>query len=54
MDTLQYQKKLAEYDERIAFEKVKMDQIEHEKARFVLDVMNATLQAQTKETLNKG
>jgi hypothetical protein len=44
MDQLMYQKKLAEYDERINFYKVKAEEIEHEKSRFVLDVLNATIE----------
>ncbi len=44
MESLEYQKKLAEFDEQIAFHKAKAEQVEHEKARFVLAVLSATLE----------
>lgn len=43
MNSLEYQKKLAEYDEKMAFHKMKMDQFEHEKSLFVLSVLDATM-----------
>jgi len=42
MDALEYQKKIAEFDERIAFHKAKANEIEHQKAVFNLNVMTAT------------
>ena len=42
MNSISYQKKLAEYDEKASFHRVKMDQVEHEKALFVLSVLDAT------------
>ena len=44
MDQLTYQKRLAEYDEKISFFKIKVEELEHEKSRFVLDVLNATIE----------
>ena len=40
MDQLMYHKRLAEFDEKISFHKVKVEELEHEKSRFVLDVLN--------------
>lgn len=57
MDSLEYQKKLAEYDEKISFFKVKMNQAEHEKALFVLGVVDATQKSakdKQKEGTNAG
>lgn len=51
MDSLEYQKTLAELDEKIAFHKARAEQIEHEKARFVLDVLTATFEAKRASAL---
>jgi len=53
MDSLTYQKKLAEYDERVAYHKAKTEEIEHEKARFVLDVLNATIKDREEKNLEE-
>jgi hypothetical protein len=42
MDSITYQKKLAEFDEKVSFHRMKMDQYEHEKALYVLSVLDAT------------
>lgn len=43
MDSLEYQKNLAEYDEQISYHKSKQSQLEHEKSRFILSVLSATV-----------
>ena len=43
MDGLDYQKKLAEYDEQIDYLKLQIAQMEHEKSRFVKKVLDATI-----------
>lgn len=42
MDALEYQKKMAEYDERISFYKAKAAEAEYQKSSFNLQVMTAT------------
>jgi len=51
MGSLEYQRHLAEYDERISFHESKAKEIEHEKSRFVLEVLQATLEAKKSGTL---
>ena len=46
MKSLEYQKKLAEYDERISFHKMKEQELEYEKSRFVLEVVTQTMGAE--------
>lgn len=43
MDSLEYQKRLAEYDEQISYHKAKQSQLELEKSRFILSVLSATV-----------
>ena len=43
MDSLDYQKRLSQFDEQIAFHEAKAKHIAHEKARFVLAVLSATV-----------
>lgn len=43
MDTLTYQKKLAEFDEKASYHRMMMDKAEHEKAMFVVSVLDATM-----------
>jgi hypothetical protein len=45
MDSLEYQKRLAEYDERVSFYEAKAKESAHEKSRFVLEVLKATQEA---------
>lgn len=45
MDQLDYQRKLAEYDEAIAGHKVAIEQLEHDRAKFVLAVLDKTIEA---------
>jgi hypothetical protein len=51
MDSLEYQKRLAEYDERVSFHEAKAKEIGHEKSRFVLEVLKATQDAKLAGTL---
>lgn len=51
MDSLQYQKHLADYDEKISFYETKAKEIEYEKARFVAEVLKQTLEARNAGTL---
>jgi len=51
MDSLEYQKRLAEYDERIAFHKTRSQEYEYERAGFVLEVLKATQEAKNAGTL---
>ena len=55
MDSLEYQKSLAEYDEQIAHHESKAKQAAHEKARFILAVLSATVkdQKEKKASLEK-
>jgi hypothetical protein len=46
MDSLQYQKSLAEFDEQIAYHDSKKKQIAHEKSRFILAVLSATVESE--------
>lgn len=48
MDSLKYQKILAEYDEKISYYELKMKEIEHEKSRFVKEVLDATIKEKAK------
>ena len=43
MDSLEYQKRLAEYDEQISYHEAKRSQLELEKSRFILSVLSATV-----------
>jgi hypothetical protein len=43
MDSLDYQKRLSEFDEQIAFHESKAKQVAHERSRFVLAVLSATV-----------
>lgn len=52
MDSLEYQKRLAEYDEQISHHEVRRTQLEHEKSRFILSVLSATLDDRKK--IQKG
>lgn len=49
MDSLEYQRQLAVYDERIAFHKAAQESLEHEKAQFVLRVIEETLKARSQK-----
>ena len=50
MDSITYQKKLAEFDEKAAFHRMQMDQAEHDKALFVLGVLDATQKDRAEKT----
>lgn len=54
MDALEYQKRLAEYDEKISFYEAKAKELEHEKSRFVLEILKATQEAKAAGTLPSG
>jgi hypothetical protein len=54
MDTLEYQRRLAEFDEKISFHEARAKDIEHEKSRFVLEVLTATSEAKSAGTLPGG
>jgi hypothetical protein len=44
VNPIEYKKHLAEYDERITSHKLKAQELEHERAKFVLSVMTATFE----------
>lgn len=48
MDGMEYQKFLADFDEKIAFHNMKAKEVEHEKSRFVKEVLSATLAEKNK------
>jgi len=43
MEALEYQKKLAEYEQKITYYKLRAEEEEHKKAEFVLSVLDATI-----------
>ena len=51
MKSLEYQRELAAYEEKIAYHKMKAQDLEHEKARFVHKVLDDTLKHKEKETV---
>jgi len=54
MDQLEYQRTLAEFDEKINFHKAEAAIADHGRSKFVRDVMDATLKAKTnKENFEK-
>jgi len=54
MDQLEYQRTIAEFDEKITFHKAEAAKADHGRAKFVRDVMEATLKAKAnKENFEK-
>ncbi len=43
MKSLEYQRELAEYEEKISYHNMRAQELEHEKARFVRTVLSETL-----------
>lgn len=54
MNSMEYQCRLAEYDERISYYAAKQKEIEHEKSRFVLEVLKNTVAAKAEGSLPPG
>lgn len=54
MDSLEYQKRLAEFDEKISFYKLKVEELEHEKSRFVLEVLDTTIKSKKSNIKNQS
>jgi hypothetical protein len=51
MDSLEYQKRLAEYEERISFYEAKAKEYNYERSRFVLEVLKTIQEAKAAGTL---
>jgi hypothetical protein len=53
MTSLEYQRRLAEFDERIWFHKTKADMLEHKKSQFVLECLSITQRRDQEEHRKK-
>lgn len=49
MTHIEYQRRIAEFDERIWFHKAKADMLEHKKSQFVLDCLSDAQLREQKE-----
>lgn len=54
MEALEYQKFLADFDEKIAFHTMQAKTVEHERSKFVRDVLTATIADRSKKPEEKG